>query len=418
MESNTYFIKTINNIEQNISEKINVEKLSSECFISPRQLYRDFYSLTGHSINEYIRKRKLSKALSLLKFSDISIFDIAYICGYSSVQALYRSIKSSLNLTPTEYRNGTDIFYFPLYDGVKTKQITVKSLIIPETINVKFYHTKLVGIEDRAISYLLSIIPECAGRLYGKNGTQSGNRFCYELYIEYDEVYKEKLTSAFNEITTYPGYTAVFACTSSVNREFEINSAWDFLYGQWLQGSMFEQDNIPYFEEYIIKGNNIKKLILHLPVRPRENFYKINVKSFEDRIFLTATKKGIDAEMSASNTVIDLLAEHYPLYLKTQKEFFISKKNNIATCGLNIKTKINFDNNTVKVLTIPKGLYAVLEGSCYGSGNEYEQILTNWLRDNGFEIMGTPFSIYDTSKGTGHNQIIVKSQVLIKDGRI
>jgi len=116
MESKSDIHATVKTIEQNISGKLSVESLSSECFVSPRQLYRDFYSHTGHSINEYVRKRKLSSALGLLKHSDMPFSDVAYACGYSSVQALCRSMKTSLHLTPTQYRNGAEFVYFPSYD--------------------------------------------------------------------------------------------------------------------------------------------------------------------------------------------------------------------------------------------------------------------------------------------------------------
>jgi len=420
MKSKIYIQSIIDNIEQNISEKINVEKLSSKCFVSSRQLYRDFYSFTGHSINEYIRKRKLSKALNLLKYSEISITDIAYSCGYSSVQSLCRSIKSSLNITPTEYRKSDDIYYFPIYDGITMKQIIVKSQLMPQMICLKFFHSQLIGIENKAVYHLLSVFPEYTGTLFGKNGSQNGNRFCYELYIEYSEDNIKKIEqSEFNDLTLVPEYTAVFACTSVKNNEQAINAAWDYLYCHWLKNSMFEQDNTPYFEEYVIKDNIIKKLILNLPVKSRKHLYKINIKHFDERLYITATKTGINAEKSASNIVVDFVVEHYPFLLETQKELYVSKMNDFCTCGININNKIHMhDNEAIQTLLIPKGYYAVLEGSCFGSGNEYEQVLFSWLRDNGFETVGTSFTIYDTTKGMDQDEIAVKSQVMINDGRI
>jgi hypothetical protein len=65
---------------------------------------------------------------------------------------------------------------------------------------------------------------------------------------------------------------------------------------------MFEQDDISYFEEYIIKDSTVKKLILHLPIKMRENFYKINFKSFDERLFITASQSGTNAETSVYNT--------------------------------------------------------------------------------------------------------------------
>lgn len=419
METKSYIDATIKNIEQNLSEKVSVKELSSECFISRRQLYRSFYSYTGHSVSEYIRKRKLSKALGLLKHSDMSFSDIAYSCGYSSVQALCRNVKSSLNLTPTEYRNCEDIYYFPLHESGAAKQISVGSQAVPQMIRVIYRHTKLTEIENKAVSYLLSVLPGYSGRLFGRNGEENGNIFCYSLYIEYNDTYIRKLSSAFDSIEICPGYTALFACISAVNDERKINSAWNYLYGYWLKGSMFERDDKPYFEEYIINDNKIKKLILHMPIRQRENFYKINIKFYDERFFIAASREGEDSEKSASNSVVDYITEHYPFLLKTQKEFYISGNNSRRICGMSIINGLNIpENNIVQTLVIPKGLYAVLEESCYGSGNGYEQVLLGWLHDNGFEIIGVPFSVYDISKGTKQNEIAVKSQVMIKNGTI
>jgi len=419
MESKGYMQSLIQNIEKNIFEKINISKLTSKFFISPRQLYRDFYSFTGHSINEYIIKRKLSKTLNLLKYSDISVFKIADICGYSSTQALCRNTKSILNMTPTEYRNSIDIYYFPMYNGSKTKEIDVKTQTMPKTIKVKYLYSELKGIENKAVSYLLSVIPKFNGRLFGKNMMQTDSQFCYELYIEYKESYIEILNKTFGDTVIYPEYTAIYASSSSINQEHDISASWNFLYGYWLKNSMFEQDNIPYFEEYILKDNKVRKLILYLPVKRRENFYKINIMSFEERLFITASKKGEEAEFSASNIVIKFIAKYYPLFLKTQKEYFISNNNGFFTCGLNVCASIkNVHSAEVQTLSIPKGLYAVLESPCFGSGNEYEQILLIWLEENGFDIIGTSFSIYDTSKGTDKSKIAVKAQVMVKDGRI
>ena len=393
---------TIQHIEQNIADKIVIDTLSAKHYVSPRQLYREFYAHTGHSINEYVRKRRLSRALNLLKYSQMTITDIAYSCGYSSVQALCRSIKSSFNMTPTQYRNGSDVYYFPLYDGIKAQQIIIQSQTIPQMIGIRYHDTQPQGIENRAISYLQQLLPNYTGRLFGRNGPPN----CYELFIEDLNILKNA------DIAVQDSYTAVFACSAINNNGQNINTAWDFLYGHWLKNSMFQQDDIPYFEEYIIKDHKIKKLVLYLPIKQRENFYKINFMHFGERVYIAETRQGDNAEKAASNAVVDYIAAHYPFLLKTQKEFYVAKTGDTCTCGIGV------NSTKTDSMTVPKGLYAVLEGSCYGSGNEYEQFLLCWLRDNGIEVLGKPFSIYDTSKGTKQNEIIVKSQVAIKSGRI
>ena len=62
---------------------------------------------------------------------------------------------------------------------------------------MKFYHSKLLGIENRAVACLLSVLPGYDGKLFGRNGTQNGNRFCYELYIKHGETYFETCLNMF-----------------------------------------------------------------------------------------------------------------------------------------------------------------------------------------------------------------------------
>lgn len=64
-------------IEKHLSDEINPENIAKQHFISISQLYRDFYSYTGHSIKEYIRKRRISNACEKLKCSGIPLSVIA-----------------------------------------------------------------------------------------------------------------------------------------------------------------------------------------------------------------------------------------------------------------------------------------------------------------------------------------------------
>ncbi len=421
MERKTYIKTVINKIEQNISRKINIEHLSMECFVSPRQLYRDFYSFTGHSINEYIRKRRMSKALSLLKHSNIAIAEIAYACGYSSQQAFHKSIKESIAMTPSQYRNSINTYYyFPLYEDDNIRQVAIETKIIPQMIGIKFYQSSLMNIENQAVKYLQSVLPAYTGRILGRNGKQLGNKLCYELYMEYNLDMMDAIKVFYqNDYMVTPEYEAAFALISVKNNIEDINQAWNFLYNHWLKTSMFEMDNSPYFEEYMMKDNRISKLVLHLPVKPRCNFHKINITTLEDRLFVVSSKTGKNAEKSATNTVFNFILKNHAYLFNTQKELYISKQEETYTCGMTVKNTIYTPGDgSVKIITEPKGLYAVLEGTCFDSADEYEQTLAGWLKENGVEMMGKPFSIYDITKGTKQNEVLVKTQVRIKDGRI
>lgn len=416
MEKLFYLKNAINRMEECITNKMSVEQIARECFISPRQFYRDFYSLTGHTINEYIRKRRLSKALNLLRYSTMNMADIAYTCGYSSQAALCQVMRYYFNITATEFKNGTYQYFFPIFNCNHFRQIEVQSETIPRTIAIRFYHNKLKGIENRAIEYWQAIAPDYKGRIFGRNEKQCGNQFCYELMVEYSDANMDLIqNSRFQISLVKPTIKCTFANTIVNNNEQEINDAWDYLYGTWMKSSMFRQDDYPYFEEYVLKKGSVHKLVLFLPVIPRINYHKISITAYKDRLFMVSTKKGINAEKSASDTVTSFISKQYPYLLESQKEYLVSKSNDICTCGISINEgRYIPDDGSISILTIPNGVYAVVEGACFGGNCEYESILLQWINENGYEAEDKPFTIYDSSRGMRPNELIVKSYVKIK----
>lgn len=415
MEKIQYLKNAINLIEENISTKIYVEQLARECYVSPRQFYRDFYSITGHTINEYIRKRRLSKSLNFIRYTKMSIIDIAYHCGYSSEAALCKTIKYYINMTPTEYRNSSYQYYFPVFNCDDFMQIEIKTEKIPKTLSILYYQTQLIGIESRAVAYWYSIAPHYKGRIFGRNEMQKGNQFCYEIMIEHSDdiinLLKNKNISIYK---INPSAEGQYATTTVNNSEKNIIYAWDYLYNYWMKYSMFEQDVTPYFEEYVRKKDIVTKLILYLPVITRIHYFRINIVSCEDRLFIVSTKKGVNSEKLASNDLVSFIVKQYPYLLESQKEYYVCKENVTCTCGIRINESRYISNDgSISLLTIPKGFYAVVEGACFG-GSEYEFILRQWVKENGYEPIDAPFTIYDVSKGRNKKEVVVQSFIRLK----
>jgi len=250
---NEYMQNLFRYIENNISANLDTALLSSIGYVSRAKLYHDFSNISGHSVKEYIRKRRLSNALALIKASDVSettnswsLADIAYQCGYSSQQTLCRAVKQYLGMTPLEYKDG-DIYYFyrpyftyGSYDGDPVQSVTVSSETIPEMVCLQFYHSSIKGIENKTIDTFLNAIPDYEGRIFGRNGKQDGSRFCYELYLtDTDRNYNALKSYGFIESKVTVPLTATFAYSTVENDEDKINAAWNYLYHTWLQNSMF-----------------------------------------------------------------------------------------------------------------------------------------------------------------------------------
>ncbi|MDC7126262.1 MAG: helix-turn-helix domain-containing protein [Spirochaetales bacterium] len=103
-------IETIDYIEENITERLELGKISRAVNLSPFYLHRTFSKTTGTTINSYLRRRQLTEAARMLSFSDRPIMDIALLTGYETQQSFSRIFKSMYKHTPNSFRKRR-IFY-------------------------------------------------------------------------------------------------------------------------------------------------------------------------------------------------------------------------------------------------------------------------------------------------------------------
>jgi len=91
-------------IENRISEKLTVEYIASGVYFSKYHYGRLFREIVGNSVMEYVTKRKMTLAGRALLETDATIIDIALEYGYDSREGFTRSFKAYMGVTPTDYR--------------------------------------------------------------------------------------------------------------------------------------------------------------------------------------------------------------------------------------------------------------------------------------------------------------------------
>lgn len=81
---------------------LNVEDLGKEMGLSRVQLYRKIKSLTNYSPNELLRIARLKRAASLLASSDMTVAEIGYEVGFSSLSYFAKCYKEQFGESPTD----------------------------------------------------------------------------------------------------------------------------------------------------------------------------------------------------------------------------------------------------------------------------------------------------------------------------
>ncbi|HEX2927783.1 MAG TPA: AraC family transcriptional regulator [Ruminiclostridium sp.] len=96
--------KTLNWIEENLSDPIEMEKLAEIAHLSSFYYQRLFGRLVGKPVMEYVKLRRLANAAGHLAKNQGLIVDAAFRFGFESHESFTRAFKDAYGITPEEYR--------------------------------------------------------------------------------------------------------------------------------------------------------------------------------------------------------------------------------------------------------------------------------------------------------------------------
>ncbi len=98
--------KVIDYINDNISEKNNLEKLAEIACFSQYHFHRIFTAIIKETPVDFLLRLRLEKAANIfLTNNEISITQIAFDCGFTSVAIFSRLFKQHFNLSPKQFRD-------------------------------------------------------------------------------------------------------------------------------------------------------------------------------------------------------------------------------------------------------------------------------------------------------------------------
>ena len=96
----------INYIEDHLAEEIDYDRAARESFSSSFHFQRVFSILSGYTLGEYIRNRRLSLAGAELATGKEKVSDIAAKYGYESPDSFAKAFQKFHGITPSQARSG------------------------------------------------------------------------------------------------------------------------------------------------------------------------------------------------------------------------------------------------------------------------------------------------------------------------
>lgn len=96
-------------MEKNLMTPSTIDELSRKLGISNTKLQKGFRYIYGISIYQYYKKMKLTRAMELIKSSDMSIREIAFHCGYASQGQFSTAFRKEFGVQPSKLRGDDTI---------------------------------------------------------------------------------------------------------------------------------------------------------------------------------------------------------------------------------------------------------------------------------------------------------------------
>ncbi|MFS0873909.1 AraC family transcriptional regulator [Paenibacillus xylanilyticus] len=284
--------QSIDYVEQHLHLPIEIDDIARSAMSSKYHFQRMFHAVTGVTVTQYVRNRRLTLAAQELAGTDCKVIDVALKYGYESPAAFTKAFQRMHGVTPLEAKKmNVKLKAFPRISfQIQVKGETemnyriveeIESTVIGKSVTIRKDAYKEVpefvegiwrnGVHDQ--------INELVGRpagslLYGYyfNFDEDGSK----QYLMGAELPTGKQIPDEFSILPVPNQTyAVFDSREMIPDDadigLEILNIWKRIYSEWFPSVSFEQVEGPCIEKYYWVDDTHQESICEvwIPVRKK-----------------------------------------------------------------------------------------------------------------------------------------------------
>ena len=106
--------RALDYIERHLEDGVSIEEAARAAYSSTFHFHRLFHMVTGLTVTEYIRRRRLTLAAQELASTQTRVVDVALKYGYDSPESFTKAFRRLHGISPSEARNpGVRLKAFP-----------------------------------------------------------------------------------------------------------------------------------------------------------------------------------------------------------------------------------------------------------------------------------------------------------------
>lgn len=260
-------------IEEHLTDKIDSNEICTIMACSKTVFHNSFTQISSITLNEYIRRRKLTCAAYELQNTDMKVIDVALKYGYNSPDAFRVAFRRLHGINPQDAKSTNVVLKF--YSRLRF-EINIKGVYEMDYKLVNVEGFKVVG--KRATTPYVGgtwAIVKSDGTLdklkeLAKTETALGLCFGFDEEGNNDYMCGVELDKDVPEFESYdyPNLNWLVFVSEGKISEYVLSNTWDRIKNDFMPNSKYIQLKIPNIENYLIwdEVNDICKVEVRIPV--------------------------------------------------------------------------------------------------------------------------------------------------------
>lgn len=104
IDANRRLLRARDAIDRDSAQPLDVQALARIAYMSEAHFIRSFKQAFGETPHRYLQRRRIERAIALLRGSDLSVSQVCLEVGFTSFATFTRTFREIVGETPTEHR--------------------------------------------------------------------------------------------------------------------------------------------------------------------------------------------------------------------------------------------------------------------------------------------------------------------------
>ena len=112
-DTNRRMLRARDEMDRRYAEPLDIPALAAVAHLSASRFGRVFKDVYGETPHRYLQRRRVERAMALLRQTDRPVTEVAWDVGFASLGTFSRTFSSIVGCSPSEFRQQNEVVHAP-----------------------------------------------------------------------------------------------------------------------------------------------------------------------------------------------------------------------------------------------------------------------------------------------------------------